>query len=124
MCLDARRTYKNLDELLKKGDSEEADGHGLYAYDPEGQKYLMTARDRSQRFGIWIKRGSCSPPTATDMIYPAAYGRLRQWESFRERSHYQVSLRNSYTYNAEYTDASTGNQYLRARYYSPETGYF
>ena len=32
--------------------------------------------------------------------------------------------RNPYTYNAEYTDASTGNQYLRARYYSPETGYF
>ena len=32
--------------------------------------------------------------------------------------------RNPYTYNAEYTDASTGNQYLRARYYSPETGNF
>ena len=31
---------------------------------------------------------------------------------------------NPYTYNAEYTDASTGNQYLRARYYSPETGNF
>ena len=32
--------------------------------------------------------------------------------------------RNPYTFNAEYTDASTGNQYLRARYYSPETGNF
>ena len=32
--------------------------------------------------------------------------------------------RNPYTYNGEYTDASTGNQYLRARYYSPETGNF
>ena len=32
--------------------------------------------------------------------------------------------RNPYTYNAEYTDASTGNQYLRARYYRPETGNF
>ena len=32
--------------------------------------------------------------------------------------------RNPYTYNAEYTDASTGNQYLRARYYSPKTGNF
>ena len=31
---------------------------------------------------------------------------------------------NPYTYNAEYTDASTGNQYLRACYYSPETGNF
>ena len=40
------------------------------------------------------------------------------------KSPYRVSLRNSYTYNAEYTDASTGNQYLRARYYSPETGNF
>lgn len=33
-------------------------------------------------------------------------------------------MRNPYPYNAEYTDASTGNQYLRARYYSPETGNF
>ena len=32
--------------------------------------------------------------------------------------------RNPYTYNGEYTDASTGNQYLRERYYSPETGNF
>ena len=31
---------------------------------------------------------------------------------------------NPYTYNAEYTDASTGNQFLRARYYNPETGSF
>ena len=26
-----------------------------------------------------------------------------------------TETKNSYTYNAEYTDASTGNQYLRAR---------
>ena len=28
-----------------------------------------------------------------------------------------TETKNPYTYNAEYTDASTGNQYLRARYY-------
>ena len=35
-----------------------------------------------------------------------------------------TETKNSYTYNAEYTDASTGNQYLRARYYDPEEGTF
>lgn len=35
-----------------------------------------------------------------------------------------VDIKNPYTYNAEYTDASTGNQYLRARYYDPEEGTF
>ena len=34
------------------------------------------------------------------------------------------NIKNPYTYNAEYTDASTGNQYLRARYYDPEEGTF
>ena len=34
------------------------------------------------------------------------------------------NIKNPYTYNAEYTDASTGNQYLRARYYNPEEGTF
>ena len=28
-----------------------------------------------------------------------------------------TEIQNPYTYNAEYIDASTGNQYLRARYY-------
>ncbi|KMZ54867.1 RHS repeat-associated core domain-containing protein [Dorea sp. D27] len=28
---------------------------------------------------------------------------------------------NPYTFNGEYTDALTGNQYLRARYYNPRT---
>lgn len=31
---------------------------------------------------------------------------------------------NPYTYNGEYTDHLTGNQYLRARYYNPSTGTF
>jgi len=31
---------------------------------------------------------------------------------------------NPYTYNAEYTDYLTGNQYLRARYYDPGSGTF
>ena len=35
-----------------------------------------------------------------------------------------TETKNPYTYNAEYTDASTGNQYLRARYYDPEEGTF
>ena len=35
-----------------------------------------------------------------------------------------TEIQNPYTYNAEYTDASTGNQYLRARYYDPEEGTF
>ena len=35
-----------------------------------------------------------------------------------------MDIKNPYTYNAEYTDASTGNQYLRARYYDPEEGTF
>lgn len=34
------------------------------------------------------------------------------------------SLNNPYQYNAEYTDSSTGNQYLRARYYDPTSGRF
>ena len=34
------------------------------------------------------------------------------------------NIKNPYTYNAEYTDASTGNQYLRARYYDPDEGTF
>lgn len=33
-------------------------------------------------------------------------------------------LNNPYQYNAEYTDSSTGNQYLRARYYDPASGRF
>lgn len=33
-------------------------------------------------------------------------------------------LNNPYQYNAEYTDSSTGNQYLRARYYDPASGCF
>ena len=34
------------------------------------------------------------------------------------------ALNNPYRYNAEYTDTSTGNQYLRARYYSPKIAHF
>lgn len=34
------------------------------------------------------------------------------------------TLNNPYQYNAEYTDSSTGNQYLRARYYDPSSGRF
>ena len=35
-----------------------------------------------------------------------------------------TEIQNPYTYNAEYIDASTGNQYLRARYYDLEEGIF
>ena len=35
-----------------------------------------------------------------------------------------TEIQNPYTYNAEYIDASTGNQYLRARYYDPEEEIF
>lgn len=34
------------------------------------------------------------------------------------------TLNNPYQYNAEYTDSSTGNQYLRARYYDAANGRF
>lgn len=34
------------------------------------------------------------------------------------------TLNNPYQYNAEYTDSSTGNQYLRARYYDASNGRF
>jgi RHS repeat-associated protein len=35
-----------------------------------------------------------------------------------------ADTRNPYLYRAEYTDDATGNQYLRARYYDPQTGSF
>ena len=35
-----------------------------------------------------------------------------------------ISWKTRYRYNAEYTDSSTGNQYLRARYYDAASGRF
>lgn len=39
-------------------------------------------------------------------------------------TNYGNQLNNPYRYNAEYTDSSTGNQYLRARYYDASSGRF
>lgn len=39
-------------------------------------------------------------------------------------TNYGNQLNNPYRYNAEYTDSSTGNQYLRARYYDAASGRF
>lgn len=39
-------------------------------------------------------------------------------------TNYGNQLNNPYQYNAEYTDSSTGNQYLRARYYDAASGRF
>ena len=39
-------------------------------------------------------------------------------------TNYGNQLNNPYRYNAEYTDSSTGNQYLRARYYDAANGRF
>lgn len=39
-------------------------------------------------------------------------------------TNYGNQLNNPYRYNAEYTDSSTGNQYLRARYYDASNGRF
>lgn len=39
-------------------------------------------------------------------------------------TNYGNQLNNPYQYNAEYTDSSTGNQYLRARYYDASNGRF
>ena len=77
---------------------------------------------------------SIIPQTSEELLYfitkriPYLCGFWRfanaYYGSVEERSGAQADLPNPYLYRGEYTDALTGNQYLRARYYRPSTGSF
>ena len=65
--------------------------------------------------------GSVDHLTNTEGILETAYS----YDAFGNVSvSGNTEIQNPYTYNAEYIDASTGNQYLRARYYDLEEGIF
>ena len=94
-------TYEYGVERLSYYDEEEGDCYA-YAYDGRGSVANLTGE---------------TGESVVSYTYDI-YG------SVEERSGAQADLPNPYLYRGEYTDALTGNQYLRARYYRPSTGSF
>ena len=93
-------TYEYGVERLSYYDEEEGDCYA-YAYDGRGSVANLTGETGE------------SVVSYTYDIYGSV-----------EESGAQADLPNPYLYRGEYTDALTGNQYLRARYYRPSTGCF
>ncbi len=104
-------------QTLMEYNTETGDPRGIYDYGNERLNYYDEEDDTYSY--LYDGKGSVSELAGEKGTGVVSY----TYSLYGETSAYGESA-NSYTYNAEYTDDVTGNQYLRARYYRPATGSF
>ena len=86
-------------------------GRGLISIEQDGQKGYYTFNGHGDIIGIVDTNGNLKNQS--------------QFYAFGEKIYQnQTTFDNPFGYCGEYTDAETGNIYLRARYYDPGTGRF
>ncbi len=104
-------------QTLMEYNTENGDIRGIYDYGNERLNYYDEEDDTYSY--LYDGKGSVSELAGEKGTGVVSY----TYSLYGETSAYGESA-NPYTYNAEYTDDVTGNQYLRARYYRPATGNF
>ncbi len=104
-------------QTLMEYNTENGDIRGIYDYGNERLNYYDEEDDTYSY--LYDGKGSVSELAGGKGNSVISY----TYSLYGEVSVYGESA-NPYTYNAEYTDDVTGNQYLRARYYRPGTGNF
>ncbi|MCI9250178.1 MAG: hypothetical protein HFG99_13805 [Dorea sp.] len=104
-------------QTLMEYNTETGAPRGIYDYGNERLNYYDEEDDTYSY--LYDGKGSVSELAGEKGNSMVSY----TYSLYGETSAYGESA-NPYTYNAEYTDDVTGNQYLRARYYRPGTGNF
>ena len=97
-----------------------SNGRWSNVYEYGVQRNSVDIRSNEKAYYLYDGRGSVSNLTSqrgTNKVY-------YDYTIYGEASASVLGVHNPYQYNAEYTDAATGLQYLRARYYDPETSRF
>lgn len=89
----------------------------VYEY---GEQRNSATINESKGYYIYDGRGSVSSLAGNSGGNMVSY----TYDAYGITSPTANTLNNPYQYNAEYTDSSTGLQYLRARYYDSSTGRF
>ena len=89
----------------------------VYEY---GEQRNSATINGMKAYYMYDGRGSVSNLTGKNGNTVASYS----YDAFGNTTASNPVINNPYQYNAEYTDSSTGLQYLRARYYNSGTGSF
>lgn len=89
----------------------------VYEY---GEQKNSATINGMKAYYMYDGRGSVSNLTGKNGNTVASYS----YDAFGNTTASNPVINNPYQYNAEYTDSSTGLQYLRARYYNSGTGSF
>ena len=109
---DVNREYA--ESLIEYGTSGNI--KAVYEY---GSQRLSREKENKTEYYMYDGRGSVANLTGRQGTNMLSYS----YDVYGEASA-SAETDNPYTFNGEYTDALTGNQYLRARYYNPRTGSF
>lgn len=113
---DVNRAYTQV--LMEYGPGDEL--HGVYDYGVNRNSLTdFTGGEEQTQYYTYDGRGSVVGIHDETGREIAGY----RYDAFGE-TEISGTSRNPYQYNAEYTDRSTGLQYLRARYYNPVTANF
>ncbi len=97
-----------------------SNGRWSNVYDYGVQRNSVNIKNGEKAYYLYDGRGSVANLTSqrgASMVY-------YEYNIYGEADASRAGVHNPYRYNAEYTDAATGLQYLRARYYDPETSRF
>lgn len=97
-----------------------SNGRWSNVYDYGVQRNSVNIKNGEKAYYLYDGRGSVANLTSqrgASMVY-------YEYNIYGEADASRAGVHNPYQYNAEYTDAATGLQYLRARYYDPETSRF
>lgn len=89
----------------------------VYEY---GEQRNSATMNGTKGYYMYDGRGSVASMTGICGQYMVSY----DYGAYGETIKSNTLVNNPYQYNAEYTDASTGLQYLRARYYDSSSGRF
>ena len=97
-----------------------SNGRWSNVYDYGVQRNSVNIKNGEKAYYLYDGRGSVANLTSqrgASMVY-------YEYIIYGEADASRAGVHNPYRHNAEYTDAVTGLQYLRARYYDPETSRF
>ncbi|MDL2250823.1 DUF6531 domain-containing protein [Lachnospiraceae bacterium OttesenSCG-928-J05] len=97
---------------------QEYGSRGTSTYEYGNERLTVQENDKKQTY-VYDGKGSVSELTDSNGSNIVSYS----YDVYGNAST-STTTSNPYNYRAEYTDYITGNQYLRSRYYSPDTGGF